>query len=68
LIVDCNRWIDINPEFKSRTPNSGDFAIKKEASNSNKFYFRRDVYWNADGHSFAAKEIYKDMKDKGWIK
>ncbi len=42
--------------------------MKKETSKGNKFYFMRDGHWNANGHSFAAKEIYKDMKDRGWIK
>jgi hypothetical protein len=43
-------------------------SMKKETSKGNKFYFMRDGHWNANGHSFAAKEIYKDMKDRGWIK
>ena len=42
--------------------------MKKETLRGNKFYFTRDGHWNANGHSFAAKEIYKDMKDRGWIK
>lgn len=43
-------------------------SMKEETSKGNKFYFMRDGHWNANGHSFAAKEIYKDMKDRGWIK
>ncbi len=42
--------------------------MKKEESKGKKFYFVRDVHWNANGHIFAAKEIYKDMKSKRWIK
>ncbi|MCP4264429.1 MAG: hypothetical protein GY777_02440 [Candidatus Brocadiaceae bacterium] len=43
-------------------------VMRKEVSKGNKLYFGRDVHWNADGHSFAAKEIYDDMKGRGWIK
>jgi len=43
-------------------------SMKEETSKGNRFYFKRDGHWNADGHRFAAKEIYKDMKERGWIK
>ncbi len=42
--------------------------MKEETSKGNRFYFKRDGHWNANGQRFAAKEIYKDMKERGWIK
>ncbi len=42
--------------------------MKEETSKGNRFYFMRDGHWNANGHRFAAREIYKDMKKRGWIK
>lgn len=43
-------------------------AMKKETAKGKHFYFTRDGHWNAAGHRFAANEIYKDVKDRGWIK
>lgn len=43
-------------------------VMKEEISKGNKFNFKRDCHWNVNGHSFAAREIYNDMKDRGWIK
>ncbi|NOR64398.1 MAG: hypothetical protein GQ468_00090 [Candidatus Scalindua sp.] len=41
-------------------------AVKEAVSNGYKLYFIRDGHLNVDGHNFAAKEIYKDLKDR-WL-
>ncbi|MFQ5964753.1 MAG: hypothetical protein ACE5KZ_10765 [Candidatus Scalinduaceae bacterium] len=43
-------------------------AMREESSNGNQLYFTRDGHWNAEGHRIAAREIYKDIKKKDWIK
>ena len=43
-------------------------VMREEASNGNQLYYIRDTHWNAEGHRIAAREIYKDIKNRGWIK
>jgi hypothetical protein len=43
-------------------------AMREETSNGNQLYFTRDGHWNAEGHRITAREIYKDIKNRGWIK
>lgn len=42
-------------------------AVRGEASKGKKLYFHRDGHWNDKGHSIAAREIYKDLKKRGWF-
>jgi hypothetical protein len=42
--------------------------MREETSNGKQLYYIRDTHWNAEGHRIAAREIYKDMKKRGWIK
>lgn len=41
--------------------------MKQEILKGNQLYFLRDGHWNANGHIFAAREIYKDLKKRGWL-
>ena len=43
-------------------------VTKEETSKGKVLYYIRDTHWNAEGHKIAAREIYKDMKKRGWIK
>ncbi len=43
-------------------------VMKKETSVVNGLYYPRDGHWNAEGHRIAAREIYRDMKKRRWIK
>ena len=43
-------------------------VMKEETSMGNVLYYPRDGHWNVEGHRIAAREIYKDMKVRGWIK
>jgi len=42
-------------------------AMRSEVSKGKKLYFHRDGHWNDKGHSTAAREIYKDLKKRGWF-
>jgi hypothetical protein len=42
--------------------------MREETSNGKQLYYIRDTHWNAEGHRIAAREIYKDIKNRGWIK
>lgn len=42
--------------------------MKEETTKGIVPYYPRDTHWNAEGHRIAAREIYKDMKKRGWIK
>ncbi|MBC8555242.1 MAG: hypothetical protein H8D23_36980 [Candidatus Brocadiales bacterium] len=43
-------------------------VMKEETLSGNALYYPRDGHWNVEGHRIAAREIYKDMKKRGWIK
>jgi len=43
-------------------------VMKEETLSGNTLYYPRDGHWNVEGHKVAAREIYKDMKKRGWIK
>jgi hypothetical protein len=43
-------------------------VMKEETSMGNGLYYPRDGHWNVKGHRIAAREIYKDMKRRSWIK
>jgi len=43
-------------------------VMKEETSKGNGLYYPRDGHWKVEGHRIAAREIYKDMKNRRWIK
>lgn len=43
-------------------------VMKKETAKGNLLYYPRDGHWNAEGHRVAAREIYKDITKRGWLK
>jgi len=52
LQIDC---LDLLPVFQ------------KETAQGNVLYYPRDTHWTAEGHRIAAREIYEDLKQKGWL-
>ncbi len=43
-------------------------VMKEETSKGNLLYYPRDGHWNVEGHRVAAREVYKDIRERGWIK
>ena len=43
-------------------------VMKEETSMGNGLYYPRDGHWKAEGHRIAAREIYRDMKKRSWVK
>jgi hypothetical protein len=52
LQIDC---LDLLPVFK------------RETAQGKVLYYPRDAHWTAEGHRLAAREIYDDLKQKGWL-
>jgi hypothetical protein len=52
LQIDC---LDLLPVFK------------KETAQGKVLYYPRDTHWTAAGHRLAAREIFYDLKQKGWL-
>ncbi|MDP3921345.1 MAG: hypothetical protein Q8R76_11130 [Candidatus Omnitrophota bacterium] len=41
-------------------------AFFEESGGTKKFCFKHDGHWNARGHAFAAREIYKYLREREW--